>query len=1559
MGEGLPDDSGATTGGDDQVVSPLPSAAESGSMDFVDAADAAFDMDICNVDEIDDDVWLDDDFFASSGFVDPRSASTVVEPDVADGLSVSDDSVADDSSLSSDFRIHSVDVVESHLSDSALLTRSVETNDPCARALYLLDLRINATGLSANEYYTKLQAEEDLLSADAPLRVHMDGGSMATTTNRKDYLWHYRPLRNQAVTLRVADETPHYPTGVGFLRVPSTNAQGFETVRCYYTPSMNATILSPDAARRQFECRGYTTVSNTVGGSCSVRLQHCRRVAQDVHFPAKLVRGLLFSEPLIKPTTDTDRTGPRPVPKLHLRRVEQSSPSETSPDSKSCSCCQVSDSDAVACPSCATDSSSPASSDDESSSASVCERDALRSKLLHYQRLGFQPDVSMERLAESVDGFPTWPSATPPVCGHVDTPSSTGEGTLAASTSSAGEGTDSSLPSTLEGLDPKEQYYMAHVTRQQLRLLWHHRLGHIHSRRVTDLHRYADGVPNELPLASELDKCPICAQAKLRKAARGQEDSRRAKQCGQGVSIDFGFLVQASSADSARLRRLQGLNGETCYCLIADHFSGRLFGETFSNKAPPLDFVNRWLTQYGAGVDVPDKYVRFDLGGELGRCRELRALFEKAGYGVETTAADSSNQNAPGERPHQTIGDALRAMLGGADLAPCFWPYAFHHFLRLYNVTVHGDRTESPYEIWTGRRPNLRLLRTFGCRVYALPARPRRPAKILTDARKGLFLGYSKTMKNILYYDLDSEIVKECQHVVFDESMTDLSIKPPNARLLDGLRPDSAALDLHDFTVDVPDLETTSTPFLQLKTITVPLELESERPLGLAFDTCSKLKRVFASAFTRAPVGRSLRATRREFVGSYVVSLDDSPIFSMDDVTATLTRLSSLEAPPATVELVLAPERRSELTSRPGPLHLRMNDLRRVCALQLVAGEGMSIDEYSAAVAAVEKDLRGLDLDHLIARVQSAGMTDEERKLTKFTRRNLQKLSNWAEWDASFDDQLDQHLKDGTFGLPVKLSTVPSDERKNIARIQWSNSVKTDGRRKCRSCFDGSKRSVPWLHQFVQTYSSCIEQPCMRLFFALAAAHGHLVTFADATNAYQQSPPPTKNCYLRIDDAYRSWYRKRFKEDLPWDDYVIPLNGALQGHPEAGVLWETLIVGVLKDLGFKGTTHEPNLYRGVIDGEVVHVCRQVDDFAISSPTRKSARKLIALVNDQVNTEDKGIGVQGIEGFEARYNGVDIAQTRDYIKLSCATYIDRVLQTHGWDKPAPRESDRHDQVPLSPDASTKLQALSGPIEGTPEFDVLRDEVGFSYRQVLGELIYAYVVCRLDIGYAVTLLARFSSAPHREHYTALKNVCRYLRRTKSRGIIYWRPAPLESLPVAPLEIPLIDGSLPEFPRLHLFMLAGFVDAAHAIDMLTRRSVTGYVFTFSGGAIAYKSKLQPTVATSSTESEFIAAVSAAKVAKYLRSVLTELGYPPDGPTPLYEDNQAAIAMINERKPTPRSRHIDIQHFAIQEWRQRKIVDMHYIPGIINPADQATKALGWTLHARHALRAMGYHRP
>ena len=244
------------------------------------------------------------------------------------------------------------------------------------------------------------------------------------------------------------------------------------------------------------------------------------------------------------------------------------------------------------------------------------------------------------------------------------------------------------------------------------------------------------------------------------------------------------------------------------------------------------------------------------------------------------------------------------------------------------------------------------------------------------------------------------------------------------------------------------------------------------------------------------------------------------------------------------------------------------------------------------------------------------------------------------------------------------------------------------------------------------------------------------------------------------------------------------------------------------------------------------------------------------------------------------------------------------------------------------------------------------------QELGELVFAHAMCRLDIGCSACLLARFSDRPHEEHFDALKGICKYLRQTKSWGIMYRRPSPLDDLPDVPFPFLEEDPNLPPFPLIHRDELIGCLDAAHATDLKTRRSITGLVVLFCFAAIAWKSRIQSVVATSSTEAEFYSSVTCGKIAKYLRYVLTALDALRPGPTRLFIDNMAALHMINEKRPTPRARHIDIQHFAIQEWCEKKDLVMEHLPGILNPSDDLTKPLGWVLHARHARRSMGHYK-
>ena len=305
-----------------------------------------------------------------------------------------------------------------------------------------------------------------------------------------------------------------------------------------------------------------------------------------------------------------------------------------------------------------------------------------------------------------------------------------------------------------------------------------------------------------------------------------------------------------------------------------------MYASTFRDKAPPIEFLNQWLATYGLPQTVPDKYVRLDLGGELGRSPEVIKIFSDAGYHIETTAANSSHQNGPGERPHRTIGEGIRALLGGANLEPKFWPYAFHHFVRLYNVSVHGNRDKSCYELLTGKKPEVHKLRTFGCRIFSLASNTGKnyKDKAVSNVKSGIFLGYNRSMKTALCYNPSTGKISELHHVTFDEGFAGDENPPPNARLLRSSGISSPDLqDAVDIAPELDSMDISLSPFTEIVEIELPFKPSKQNPLGLSFSKCGHLLRAYVDDIDKGVTGtgHNIRQFRRKFIGSYILSIDN------------------------------------------------------------------------------------------------------------------------------------------------------------------------------------------------------------------------------------------------------------------------------------------------------------------------------------------------------------------------------------------------------------------------------------------------------------------------------------------------------------------------------------------------------------------------------------------------------------------------------------------------------------------------------------------------------------
>lgn len=187
---------------------------------------------------------------------------------------------------------------------------------------------------------------------------------------------------------------------------------------------------------------------------------------------------------------------------------------------------------------------------------------------------------------------------------------------------------------------------------------------------------------------------------------------------------------------------------------------------------------------------------------------------------------------------------------------------------------------------------------------------------------------------------------------------------------------------------------------------------------------------------------------------------------------------------------------------------------------------------------------------------------------------------------------------------------------------------------------------------------------------------------------------------------------------------------------------------------------------------------------------------------------------------------------------------------------------------------------------------------NYRKAVGSLMYIAICTRPDISFAVGVLSRFLEKPNQLHWDSFIHVLRYLKSTDNLTIKY----------TSQRETDLKPNPSWTFPE-------GASDTDWAGDRSTLRSTTGYVFKFMGGAISWRSQLQPTVALSSTEAEYRAITEAGQEALWLMKLMKQLEIPVNTPLKLICDNLSAIHLAQNPVHHGQVKHVAIEHHWIRE--------------------------------------------
>nr|GFB97798.1 retrotransposon protein, putative, Ty1-copia subclass [Tanacetum cinerariifolium] len=147
----------------------------------------------------------------------------------------------------------------------------------------------------------------------------------------------------------------------------------------------------------------------------------------------------------------------------------------------------------------------------------------------------------------------------------------------------------------------------------------------------------------------------------------------------------------------------------------------------------------------------------------------------------------------------------------------------------------------------------------------------------------------------------------------------------------------------------------------------------------------------------------------------------------------------------------------------------------------------------------------------------------------------------------------------------------------------------------------------------------------------------------------------------------------------------------------------------------------------------------------------------------------------------------------------------------------------------------------------------------YSSTVGSIMYVVRCARPDVAFAQKITSRFQHNSGEAHWTAVKNILKYLRNTKDAFLVY--------------------GGDPEVE----LRVNCYCDAEFETDRDDMKSQTGYVFVLNGGAVVWKSSKQSTTAQHAIEAKYIVASEAAKEAVWIRKFIDELGVVPSNDYPI----------------------------------------------------------------------------
>ena len=294
--------------------------------------------------------------------------------------------------------------------------------------------------------------------------------------------------------------------------------------------------------------------------------------------------------------------------------------------------------------------------------------------------------------------------------------------------------------------------------------LWHRRYGHLgaHSLKKLAHDKLVEGFNYDA--SRKLSFCEPCVSGKHHR-------SQFPTNCSERSSQPLGLV----HSDVCGKMCTQSLSGAEYFLTFIDDNTRYVWVYVLKHKHEVFERFLEWKAMVEKSTGQKLKALRTDNGGEY-TSERFQNYLKTEGVRHELTVPKTPEQNGVAERMNRTLVEAVRAMLADAGLPKKFWAEALSTAVYLRNRSPTTVLEVTPFESWTGKKPQVEHLRIFGCMAYAHVAKDERQ-KLDPKAQKCILLGYGTETKGYRLYSPVHRKVFYSRDVLFNEDVCSLEDK--------------------------------------------------------------------------------------------------------------------------------------------------------------------------------------------------------------------------------------------------------------------------------------------------------------------------------------------------------------------------------------------------------------------------------------------------------------------------------------------------------------------------------------------------------------------------------------------------------------------------------------------------------------------------------------------------------------------------------------------------------------------------------------------------------------